>query len=173
MLIPEPFKKNHTAYVNRHLSTGVTKIVGLGNRRLPIVQKNGRLTAILLSVTKVTVGADFMFVGIIQKVQEGIIATNKDGVIIYATDIIEQLFGFSEAELKGENISKLVTGNPISNDSEIESLVYQHSTENSVNSVKLIGAGQVIMPIQTKGNKINISFLKEPARISNTICVCR
>jgi hypothetical protein len=102
-------------------------------------------------------------------VQEGIIATNKDGVIIYATDIIEQLFGFSEAELKGENISKLVTGNPLSNDSEIESLVYQYSTENSVNSVKMIGAGQVIMPIQTKGKKINISFLKEPARISNAL----
>ncbi len=52
-LIPEPFKRNHSNYVMRHLSSGVTHIIGVGNRRLPLVQKDGTCAAILLSVTKV------------------------------------------------------------------------------------------------------------------------
>jgi two-component system sensor histidine kinase/response regulator len=53
VFIPEPFKTPHNQYVYNHLTTGKTKIIGMGNRRLPLLQKDGTLASITLSVTKV------------------------------------------------------------------------------------------------------------------------
>ena len=109
-VIPDPYKKNHSTYVMKHLTTGVTKIIGLGNRRLPILCKDGHLSAMTLSVTKVTVGSDFMFVGLVRKAKDGLIATDKDGKIIHSTDTIQFLFGWEDTDLKHKNIAVFITG---------------------------------------------------------------
>jgi PAS domain S-box-containing protein len=66
-LIPEPYKSKHDQFVYNHVTTGVTKIIGVGNRRLPVVQKDGSLASIMLSVTKVSMGSKVLFVGLIKK----------------------------------------------------------------------------------------------------------
>jgi PAS domain-containing protein len=94
----------------RHLATGVTKIIGVGNRRLPILRKDGLLSTMTLSVTKVTVGNDFMFVGLVKQAKDGLIGTDHEGKILYSSDTINFLFGWEESDLKSKNISAFVTG---------------------------------------------------------------
>jgi PAS domain S-box-containing protein len=105
ILIPEPYRTPHDDFIFRHLSSGVTKIIGMGRRRLPIVNKDQTISAILLSVTKVSVGSELMFVGLITKVKEGLIGTDRDGNILYVSNTVRPIIGWNPKDLEGKNIA--------------------------------------------------------------------
>ena len=119
-----------------------------------MIQKDGSLTAITLSVTKVTVANDFSFIGLIKKAKDGLIGTDENGNIIYSTDTVNILFGYSESDLKDKNIGCFINGPSIRNEDVESSIVYQYTEKAEERLVKPIATGIATVPILNKGKKI-------------------
>jgi len=64
MLMPSPFREEHDAYIDRYLTSGVKKIIGIG-RSVYGRRKDGTNFPIHLSVGEMTVGGERKFSGII------------------------------------------------------------------------------------------------------------
>ncbi|MGB7218751.1 MAG: PAS domain S-box protein [Vicinamibacterales bacterium] len=64
MLMPSPFREEHDRYMERYLTTGVKKIIGIG-RSVSGRRKDGTTFPIHLSVGEMTIGGERKFSGII------------------------------------------------------------------------------------------------------------
>ncbi len=64
VLMPSPYREEHDAYLERYLTTGVKKIIGIG-RSVFGSRKDGTTFPIHLSVAEMTVGGERKFSGII------------------------------------------------------------------------------------------------------------
>lgn len=67
ILMPEPHQSAHDGYINRHLETGVKKIIGIG-RDTEGRRKDGGTFPLHLSVSKVQVGTRLIFTGILRDI---------------------------------------------------------------------------------------------------------
>jgi two-component system, LuxR family, sensor kinase FixL len=82
MLMPEPHQSSHDGYLNHHLETGHTKIIGKGREEFGL-RKNGHLFPMRLGVSKVELDGEPYFAGIIhdlthlRKAQEDVITLNQ------------------------------------------------------------------------------------------------
>ena len=63
LLMPEPFRHEHDAYVNRYLTTGEKRVIGIG-RRVQAINKDGEVFPIHLSLSEFSTQGARMFVGI-------------------------------------------------------------------------------------------------------------
>eukprot|EP01103_Thecamoeba_quadrilineata_P004956 TRINITY_DN14819_c0_g1_i1.p1 TRINITY_DN14819_c0_g1~~TRINITY_DN14819_c0_g1_i1.p1 ORF type:complete len:554 (+),score=105.92 TRINITY_DN14819_c0_g1_i1:44-1705(+) len=66
VLMPSPERENHDKYLQNHLTTGKTSVIGQG-RQVIALHKNGTLIPVRLSVTKKVCQGKTIFTGIIQK----------------------------------------------------------------------------------------------------------
>lgn len=64
MLMPSPYREEHDHYLQRYLTTGVQKIIGIG-REVTGMRKNGSTFPIHLSVGEMSVGGEPKFTGIL------------------------------------------------------------------------------------------------------------
>ncbi|MGQ0587170.1 MAG: two-component system sensor histidine kinase NtrB [Gammaproteobacteria bacterium] len=69
MLMPEPYRSQHDAYIRRYASTGERRIIGVG-REVEAQRKDGSTFPIDLSVGEFSAGGDHGFVGIIRDLTE-------------------------------------------------------------------------------------------------------
>lgn len=69
MLMPEPYRSEHEGYVARFLTTGESRIIGVG-REVMGRRKNGSVFPMHLSVGEMRVGGRPMFTGIVHDVTE-------------------------------------------------------------------------------------------------------
>lgn len=69
MLMPEPYSKEHDAYIHNYLTTGEQKIIGIG-REVTALRKNGDLIPIDLGVTDFEINGQKMFVGCVRDISE-------------------------------------------------------------------------------------------------------
>jgi len=69
MLMPEPHRSKHEAYVARYLATGEKKIIGVG-RELEFLTKSGKRTPCYLAVSEIDQGSRRRFTGIIRDLSE-------------------------------------------------------------------------------------------------------
>jgi PAS domain S-box-containing protein len=69
MLMPEPHRRDHNDYLSRYLTTGQSRVIGLG-RELVGQRKDGSIFPIELTVGEMTVGGRRMFTGVVRDITE-------------------------------------------------------------------------------------------------------
>jgi two-component system sensor histidine kinase/response regulator len=70
MLMPEPHQSSHDSYLDNHLQTGRTRIIGQG-REVEALAKDGRLVPIRLAVGRVHLQDEALFVGFLTDISAG------------------------------------------------------------------------------------------------------
>ncbi len=69
MLMPEPHKGRHDAYLAHHLKTGEAKVIGY-EREVDAQRSNGEIFPIELSVNRLELGSGIHFAGVIRDISE-------------------------------------------------------------------------------------------------------
>ncbi len=67
MLMPEPYMSNHDRYLNNYLTTGKSKIIGIG-REVEGMRKDGTIFPIYLTIAEVKLKTGKLFAGIVRDI---------------------------------------------------------------------------------------------------------
>ena len=70
MLMPEPDRSQHGAYISRYLQTGQSKIIGVRGREVTALRKNGEQFPLEISVSEMLLGNSRYFIGIVRDITE-------------------------------------------------------------------------------------------------------
>jgi PAS domain S-box-containing protein len=72
--------------------------------------KDGSIFPIRLSVSKVGEGADVVFIGMIDRLEDKSVSItiNANGIIVSCNQVVEDMFGFKPGELLGNNVNMLM-----------------------------------------------------------------
>ena len=137
MLMPNPYQDEHDGYLHHHLSTGEKRIIGKA-REVTAMRKDGSLLPIRLAVGRVELPGEPLFVGFITDIsqrcaiEESLRASeerfrsligNLPGVtfrsrrspncpILFISDAVEQLTGWSAADFSDGRISMAALVHP-------------------------------------------------------------
>jgi two-component system, LuxR family, sensor kinase FixL len=131
LLMPQPYRGEHDGYLERHLATGETRIIGIG-REVTGLRRDGTTFPLHLSVGETEVGGEKKFTGIIHDLSErvnledrlrasearwrsilesavdAIVVIDARGRIEWFNPAAERLFGYTEAEMIGKNVNILM-----------------------------------------------------------------
>ncbi len=184
MLMPEPYHGEHDGYLEAYKETGDAKIIGIG-REVTARKKDGTDFPIELAVGEFKVGDNRFFAGVIRDISErkeaervvhdaaeriraivetvpdGIITIDGSGTVETFNPAAERLFGFSAAEVIGQNV-KLLMPEPYhsEHDDYIESY---HKTGNA----KIIGTGREVMARRKNGSVFPIELAVGEIRLGD------
>ena len=128
MLMPDGIAANHDAYLERFLATGVKTVVD-STRHVTAKRKNGTMFRAEIAVREVFVaGLEAQYIGYVKditdklKIKEQslisealmelsthpIVVIDSMGTILKVSDSVHSLFGFTVAEIVGENVRRLM-----------------------------------------------------------------
>jgi two-component system sensor kinase FixL len=131
MLMPAPYRDEHDGYLKRYLEEGHARIIGIG-REVQGLKRDGTTFPVHLSVAEMLVDGQRKFTGIlhdlsarveletrlrnseerwraiVESAVDAIIVIDGRGRIESFNPAAERLFGYSEAELIGRNVSVLM-----------------------------------------------------------------
>jgi PAS domain S-box-containing protein len=94
MLIPEPHRSNHDAYINSYNETGIAKIIGK-TREVEAIDKSGRKFPITLGVSEVTLDDQRMFIGIIRDITE---TKQSEQKLVEGARLLQSYYDQTQAE---------------------------------------------------------------------------
>src|SRR3989338_4397313 len=109
IFIPSPYKEQHDSYVANYLRTGERHILGQSRLVEGLTAKN-QVFPLRLDVNEVVVDHQRVFVGVVDRLEEmqGRIKATEDGTIVTVSPGLHRIFGYSSAELIGQNVSMLM-----------------------------------------------------------------
>ena len=131
MLMPSPYHEEHDTYLRRYLSTGKAAIIGTG-REVQGRRRDGTVFPLHLSVGEMSIGGERKFTGmlhdlsqrvrleeqlrgsegrwraIIDSAVDGIVVIDSHGRVEAFNPAAERLFGYTETEVTGQNVSMLM-----------------------------------------------------------------
>ncbi|MGE0448198.1 MAG: PAS domain S-box protein [Vicinamibacterales bacterium] len=169
MLMPSPFHEEHDGYLQRYLSTGEARIIGIG-REVTGLRRDGTTFPLHLSVGELTVDGARRFTGILHDLSNrvalehrlrtsearwrSIIHSAVDGIVVIdATGRIEafnpgaeRLFGYAEAELVGRNVNVLM---PSPYHEEHDTYVARYL---ETGAARIIGTGREVTGLRKDGS---------------------
>lgn len=70
MLMPEPDRSRHDAYIGRYLQTGQSRVLGVRGREVTAIRKNGEQFPLEMSVSEMMLGGMRYFIGIVRDITE-------------------------------------------------------------------------------------------------------
>jgi two-component system sensor kinase FixL len=131
MLMPSPHHEDHDKYLERYLTTGEAKIIGIG-REVTGRRRDGTVFPVHLSVGEMRIGGERKFTGMLRDLSkharlegalgasearwravvdsavDGIIVINAHGLVEAFNPAAERLFGYSAQEVLGNNVDMLM-----------------------------------------------------------------
>lgn len=69
VLMPEPYRSEHAAYMDRFATTGVGSVIGMG-REVPAQRKDGSIFPIYLAASEISVDGERCYAGIIRDISD-------------------------------------------------------------------------------------------------------
>ena len=170
MLMPEPYRSEHDTYLARYLSTGDRRIIGIG-REVTGQRRDGSTFPLHLSVGEANVDGELKFTGIIHDLSDrvqleerlrssearwrSIVESAVDGIVVIDSrgrieafnPAAERLFGYTEAEVTGQNVNMLM---PSPYREEHDGYV-SHYLETG--EKKIIGIGREVTGLRRDGTR--------------------
>lgn len=166
LLMPQPFRGEHDTYLSNYNRSGVSRIMNTG-RDVPIQKADGTVIRSHLKLTQQVIQNMTFYIGtfqdpvhtktltlleqerqVINSLLIPAIIINSKGSIQGWNQGAEMTFGYSAAEVIGQNIKLLMGGKDKENhDSYLEQ--YQQTGQS-----KIIGRGRKVFAIQRDGTKI-------------------
>jgi two-component system sensor kinase FixL len=131
MLMPSPYGEEHDRYLANYLRTGHARIIGVG-REVTGLRRDGTCFPLHLSVGEMPIGGERKFTGIlhdlsarvrleerlrasearwrsiVESAVDGIVVIDARGRVEAFNPAAEGLFGYTEAEVLGRNVSMLM-----------------------------------------------------------------
>ncbi|PRP75216.1 hypothetical protein PROFUN_15926 [Planoprotostelium fungivorum] len=109
IIIPVPYKDRHQDYVERYMSSQAPKVLGKA-RTVEGQHKDGSIFSIRITISRVGEGADCIFVGMIDKLEDksATITIKVDGTVVSCNHNIEELFGYKANEVISNNVTMLL-----------------------------------------------------------------
>lgn len=162
ILMPDPYHQQHDGYLKNYLETGAKKIIGSG-REVVGKRKDDSTFPIHLAVSEIEVEGHRLFAGIIRDITDlhhrqsrleaildnavdAIITIDERGLINTTNPATEKVFGYSAAELHGQNIKMLMPA-PYRDQHD----GYLHNYK-STGVKKIIGIGREVMGQRKDGS---------------------
>ncbi len=130
ILMPEPYSREHSKYIQNYFMTGIGRIIGKG-REVEGMRKDGTIFPMYIAVNEIHMNEKISFVGIIQDITERKKAerelkqsndkfqsffylnpepsaiTTLDGIFVYANQALLDMSEYTKEELIGHNIKDL------------------------------------------------------------------
>jgi two-component system sensor kinase FixL len=171
MLMPPPYRDEHDGYLNRYLTEGHARIIGIG-REVQGLKRDGSLFPLHLSVAEMTVEGQRKFTGIlhdlsarvelenrlrsseerwraiVESAVDAIIVIDGHGRIEAFNPAAERLFGYSEREVLRKNVSLLM---PSPYRDEHDSYLERYQREGNA---RIIGIGREVTGRHRDGSTI-------------------
>ena len=168
ILMPQPHADAHDGYLANYLRTGQRKIIGVG-REVSGRRKDGSIFPMDLLVGEAQAGGETIFVGIVRDISrrrtaefalqeresrlgsildtvpDGIVVIDDHGSIQSFSPAAERLFGYSEAEIVGNNVSLLMPS-PYREGHDGYLSRYRETGER-----RIIGIGRVVVGLRKHG----------------------
>jgi PAS domain S-box-containing protein len=128
ILMPTSYAIHHDEYINRYLATGEGRIIGTG-RKVIATKRNGTETPVFLTITESQTRAGRHFVAtfqdleatpsyvpadltahctLLQPLLDAAIVINQAGLIQFINGAATTLFGYTPAQVIGQNVSMLM-----------------------------------------------------------------
>ena len=131
ILMPSPHHEDHDKYLNRYLSTGEARIIGVG-REVTGRRRDGTVFPVHLSVGEMRIGGERKFTGLLRDLTkrvrlegelgasearwravvdsavDGIIVIDSHGRVEAFNPAAERLFGYTATEVLGRNVDMLM-----------------------------------------------------------------
>lgn len=184
MLMPEPYRSQHDAYIDRHLATGEKRIIGIG-REVEGRHKDGTIFPIHLSVGSFEVGGRRFFSGMINDltararlqaeidrqsllfqavfdhVPEALVISSPEGQIILVNPAATRMFGYSADETLDAELSAF-----FANPEDLQKLEKSSSGSRTLmmplrrkNGATFPGQGQVADIVGADGSRVAVVSL--------------
>lgn len=170
MLMPSPYREEHDGYLARYLETGDARVIGIG-REVVGQRRDGSHFPMHLSVGEMFVDGERKFTGIVHDLSirkqleeqlrasesrwrsivesavDGIVVIDARGVIEAFNPAAERLFGYTESEALGRNVSMLMPSpHREQHDGFLER--YHQSGEATI-----IGSGREVVGLRKDGTR--------------------
>jgi two-component system sensor kinase FixL len=169
MLMPSPYHEEHDGYLSRYRMTGEKRIIGIG-REVVGRRKDGAMLPMYLSVGEGSLEGQKLYVGIIHDLTErkksdaalverearlssildtgpdAIVTIDEVGKIESFSSAAERLFGYSEEEIRGQNV-KLLMPSPYREEHDEYLARYRQTGEK-----RIIGIGRIVVGQRRDGS---------------------
>lgn len=131
VLMPAPYHEEHDGYLRNYFATGIKEVIGKG-REVKAKRKDGSIFPMELGVNEMNIDDKTMFVGTIRDISDrkfaehalnenqaqlqaivdntvdGLITINELGKVEHYNKACESIFGYSSAEVIGQNVKMLM-----------------------------------------------------------------
>jgi PAS domain S-box-containing protein len=170
ILMPSPHHEEHDSYLERYLTTGEAKIIGMG-REVTGRRRDGTVFPVRLSVREMRIGGERKFTGLLQDLTkranlegalgasearwraiidsavDGIIMIDAHGRIEAFNHAAERLFGYAIDEVLGRNVDMLM---PSPYHEEHDTYLSRYL---ATGRAKIIGVGREVQGLRKDGTR--------------------